>query len=118
MEPSTAVSPEPARVRVGQAAGALRVSLQMTPGSELIVSLVEGDSAAIAAPVDARIAGADGLVEATAPTGPVRLELPTSVADVSLEVGGQLYLRMRGGTLEVTAPTTSRSVSQLSFRIP
>jgi anti-sigma factor RsiW len=117
-ERSVAESAPPLRVRAGQAAGSLRVSLQMTSGSELTVALVDGDSAAVDAPVDARLAGTDGLVEATAPTGPVRVELPRSVADVSLEVGGRLYLTVRSGRLEVSAPTTSRSESQVSFRIP
>jgi anti-sigma factor RsiW len=116
MRPDDRVAP--LRVRAGQAGGSLRVSLRMTSGSELLVLLVDGDSAAVLAPVDARLAGTDGLVEANAPTGPVRVELPRSVADVSLEVGGQLYLRVRSGALEVIAPTESRSESQVSFRIP
>jgi hypothetical protein len=106
------------RVRAGPAQGSLRVALQLASGSELIVALVDGDSASVAAPVDATFRGSDGLLEATAPAGPVRVDLPRGVADVSLEVGGRLYLRVRGGQLEVTAPTLGRSSAEVSFRIP
>jgi hypothetical protein len=106
------------RVRAGASQGALRVALQLASGSELVVALVAGDSAAVVVPVDANVRGSEGLLEATAPTGPVRVDLPSGVPDVSLEVGGQVYLRVRGGLLDVIAPTTGRSDTQVSFRIP
>jgi anti-sigma factor RsiW len=106
------------RVRAAGAAGRLRVALQLPSGAELMVSLVEGDSAAVVAPVDASVSGSDGLLEASAQSGPVRVDLPRAVADVSLEVGGQLYLRVRDGALDVTVPATTRSDSEVSFRIP
>jgi anti-sigma factor RsiW len=105
------------RVRAAAAGGRLRVALQMAPGSELVVSLVDGDSAAVMVPVDANVSGSDGLLEATS-AGPVRVDVPRTVPEVSLEVGGQLYLRVRGGLLDVIAPTTGRSDTQASFRIP
>jgi hypothetical protein len=67
--------------------------------------------------VDANVSGSDGLLEATS-AGPVRVDVPRTVPEVSLEVGGQLYLRVRGGLLDVIAPTTGRSDTQASFRIP
>jgi hypothetical protein len=93
------------------------VSLNLPPGTDLRVVLVEGDRATLFANPNTRFRSADGVLEATVPAGPVRVELPRGEVDVSLEVGGRLYVRAHNGDLLLGAPATDSSDAEFSFRI-
>jgi hypothetical protein len=97
--------------------GSLRVVLDLPPGTELRVSFVEVDRATVFAAPDTRFTRATGLLEAAVPEGPVRVELPRGAADVSLVVGGELYLRIQNGRFEMPVPATDSSNAEFSFRI-
>jgi anti-sigma factor RsiW len=112
-----AVALEQVSVSAAPAAGRLRVSLNLPPGTDLRVVLVEGDRATLFANPNTRFRSADGVLEATVPAGPVRVELPRGEVDVSLEVGGRLYVRAHNGDLLLGAPATDSSDAEFSFRI-
>lgn len=116
---TTAEEPDPeVMVRVGSAGGRIRILLQELPtGTEVLVRLVEGDRAAVFAPQGARFSSGDGLLEAEVPRGPVRVEIPRAVAEVSLRIGDRIYLTARAGSVEVAAPTAERTGTEIQFRV-
>ena len=117
--PTAARASESTGVRLSVPSGPLRVVLRdVAPGSEVRVRLVAGTEAAVFAPAGSRFTSATGRVEAQVTPGEVRVELPTGVDTVSLEVGGRIYLRSTDAGLEVSGPVTSRTDDEILFRIP
>ena len=104
-------------VRVAAALGRVVVALELPPGTELTVRLVEGDQAAVFAPAGARFTSADGRLEAEVPSGPVQVELPRPV-QASLQVGGRTYVTLREGRLEPSLPADASTETELRFRVP
>ncbi len=106
-------------MRLSVPSGPLRVVLRdVLAGSEVRVVLVPGTEAAVFAPAGSRFTSASGRVEARVTPGEVRVELPTGVDPVSLEVGGRIYLRSTDAGLDVSGPVTSRTDDEIIFRIP
>lgn len=123
--PTTPAAPESAKrmegtgVRLSVPSGALRVVLRdAAPGAEIRVALVPGTEAAVYAPAGSRFTSATGRVEARLAPGEVRVELPTGVDPVSLEVGGRTYLRSTDAGLDVSGPVISRTADEILFRVP
>jgi hypothetical protein len=98
-------------------AGRLRVSLQLPAGTALSVALTDADRATLFADPSSRFTSSDGLLQAEVLSGTVRVELPRGAADVSLEVGGQLYVRVQNGRAQLTMPAADSSDAELTFRI-
>ena len=99
------------------AAGELRVTLELPPGTELTVVFVDGERGTIHANPDTNFLSADGLIGGTVHSGPVRVELPRAAAVVSLEVGGQPYLEMQNGQVTFRAPPVDSTNATFTFRI-
>jgi hypothetical protein len=117
--PTAAAASESTGVRLSVPAGPLRVVLRdVAPGTEVRVVMVPGTEAAVFAPAGSRFTSAEGRVEARVTPGEVRVELPTGVDPVSLEVGGRIYLRGTSAGLDVTGPVSSRTDDEILFRIP
>jgi hypothetical protein len=114
--PQAAEAPQ-VSLSAAPAGGALRVVLDLPSGTELRVSLVDDGRATVFAAPDTRFRSAEGLLEASVAQGSVRVELPRGGTDVSLEVGGEVYLRIRDGRLDLPVPATDSSAAELSFRI-
>lgn len=105
-------------VRVGPSGGRIRIALELPPGAELLVTFLEGENAALFAGPGTRFEGGEGFLRATAAAGPVRVELPLGLVEVSLEVGGRPYLGVRDGRIELAVPAEERSDTMVTFRIP
>lgn len=117
--PAAALAPEATGIRLSVPSGPLRVVLHdVAAGSEVRVRLVPGTEASVYAPAGSRFTSAAGRVEARVTPGEVRVELPTGVDPVSLEVGGRIYLRSTEAGLEVPGPVVTRTEDEILFRIP
>jgi hypothetical protein len=117
--PEAAVAAESTGVRLSVPSGALRVILRdVAPGTQVRVLLVAGTEAAVYAPAGSRFTSAAGRVEARVTPGEVRVELPSGVDPVSLEVGGRIFLRSTDAGLEVRGPIVTRTEDEILFRVP
>jgi hypothetical protein len=117
--PAAALAPESTGVRLSVPSGALRVVLRdVAAGTDVRVRLVPGTEASVYAPAGSRFTSAAGRLEARVTPGEVRVELPTGVDPVALEVGGRIYLRSTEAGLEVTGPVVTRTEDEILFRIP
>jgi len=117
--PAAALAPESTGVRLSVPSGPLRVVLHdVAPGTDVRVRLVPGTEASVYAPAGSRFTSAAGRVEARVTPGAVRVELPTGVDPVVLEVGGRIYLRSTEAGLEVPGPVVTRTEDEVLFRIP
>jgi len=105
-------------VRTASSGGRIRIALELPSGTSLRVTLVQGETAAVFAPQGAGFRQADGLLEASATSGPVHVEVPLGSEDASLVVGERLYLSVREGRAEVGVPAESRSGTEILFRVP
>jgi hypothetical protein len=115
----TAAAAETTGVRLSVPSGALRVVLQdVVAGTDVRVVIVPGTEAAVFAPAGSRFTSAAGRLEARVTPGEIRVELPTGVDPVSLEVGGRIYLQSTGERLDVRGPVSSRTEDEILFRIP
>jgi anti-sigma factor RsiW len=108
-----------AQVSLGATAvgGRLRVAVELPAGTDLRVVFVDGERATVTADAATRFRSAEGVLEAEVPGGPVRVELPRGAEDVSLTVGGELYVRVRNGEVQSTVPAADSSDAEISFRI-
>ncbi len=117
--PAAARAAEATGVRLSVPSGPLRVLLRdVRAGTDVRVRLVPGTEASVYAPAGSRFTSAAGRVEARVMPGEVRVELPTGVEPVSLEVGGRIYLRSTDAGLEVHGPVVTRTEDEILFRIP
>jgi len=105
-------------VRTASSGGRIRIALELPSGTSLRVTLVQGDTAAVFAPQGAGFRQADGLLEASATSGPVHVEVPLGADYASLAVGERLYLSVQEGRAELGVPAESRSGTEILFRIP
>lgn len=97
--------------------GSLRVSLDLPDGTDLRVTFVDGDRAMLFAQPETRFTSGEGILEATVTGGSVHVQLPRGVPEVSLLVGGEVYLTMQSGRFDLTVPAVDSSDAELSFRI-
>ena len=85
-------------------------------GAELRVVWVDGNMAGIFAGEGTRFRTETGRVEAEAPPGHVRVEIPRSLGSVVVGVNGTMLLRVSGGEMDIFAPVQRRTPMELLFR--
>jgi hypothetical protein len=87
------------------------------PGTEMWVVWRSEPSARVIAPPGSRFTYAAGRVEVDASRGAIRVELPSGVEEVSLEVDGQIFLQGRPQSLSVFGPAVERSQDSILFLV-
>lgn len=106
-------------VRLPLSGGPLTVVLRdAAPGTEVRVRWIPGREAALFAPAGSRFTSGQGRMEAAGLSGVVRLELPSSVLPVSLELNGRIILRNSGAGLDVSGPVVQQTDAEITFRLP
>jgi len=96
---------ENAGIRVSVTAPAHVRVFGLAPGEDVSVLWVPGTEVAVFAASGSRFSSGQDGVEATVSHGPVRIELPLNVRPLTLEVGGQVWLRnLESGTEFLVAP--------------
>lgn len=120
--PGAAVtSAEEAGVRVAPSEGRIRIELSgVADGTPVRVRLADRPTAGIAAPAGARFRSAEGSIRATldgtdVAGAEVRVELPRAVERADVTVNGLLYLRVRGGEIELPGPVPERTGDDYLF---
>jgi hypothetical protein len=84
----------------------------------LRVLWTDGEEAWVYAGEGTRFNSVDGRLEAFAPPGAVRVEIPRALQNVVLGLDGEVLLRKAGGELEILAPVRERSPSEIRFEAP
>ena len=108
-----------AGVRLPLAGGSLAVILRgAQPGTEIRVTWVPGDEAALFAPVGSHFTSGEGRLEATLAPGPVRVEIRRGLPRLSLEVDGSVLLRATSQGLEVEGGVVERDAAGITFVVP
>jgi hypothetical protein len=85
-------------------------------GADIRVVWIDGNMAGIFAGEGTRFRTEAGRVEAEAPPGPVRVEIPRSLGSVVVGVDGTVLLRMSGGEVDVLGPVQHRTPLEILFR--
>ena len=97
-ELAPAVSAEPVGMRMSVQEGPVVVELaDVPPGTSIEVLWLGGSSVAVRGAAGSSFSSAEGRVQASIVGGPVTVELPESIDDVSLTVNGRMYLSRSGG---------------------
>lgn len=118
-EPVAKAPPAEAGVRLPLAGGSLAVILHgAEPGTEIRVTWIPGDEAALFAPVGSRFTSGQGRLEATLAPGPVRVEIRRDVSRLTLEVDGSVLLRGTSEDLEVAGEAVERDASGITLVVP
>ena len=113
-----AAEAEEAGVRLPVSGSGLSVVLRgASPGTEIRVTWIAANEAALFAPVGSRFTSGEGRVEAFLVPGAVRIELPRGAAPLSLEVNGRILLRNTPAGLEVSGPVVDRTDAGVTFRV-
>ena len=87
-------------------------------GAEVRVILVDGDRAAIFGPEGTHFLTEAGRIEALAPAGGIRVELPREASTATVVVNGEVYLRKIGERLEILGPVQDSAAAEIRFRGP
>ncbi len=104
-------------VRVSGQAGNIRVEVATLPaGAEVRVRLIDGGAAGVFGPTGTRFRTSDGRVEVLNPDRVVRVELPRTLGEATITVGGQVYLRKLGPRVEVSGPVSDSTGTEIRFR--
>lgn len=91
---------EPVGMRMSVQDGPVIVELdQVPPGTSIEVLLVPGSSVAVRAAPGSSFSSAQGRMQATIVGGPVTVEFPDAIDEVSLTVNGRTYLSRKDGNL-------------------
>jgi hypothetical protein len=98
------------------AAGEVELRIHDCPeGAEVRVVLVEGDVAAIYGPEGTHFRTEAGRIEAIAPPGGVRVEVPRRAERVSVFVNGEAYFLKSGDRLEILGPVRDSAATEIRF---
>jgi len=117
--PETAFVPgeEEAGAGIGTADGEVELRvLDLPEGAEVRVLLVDGDHAGIYGPPGTHFRTEAGRIEAVAPSGGVRIELPRGARRARVIVNGELYLRKIGDRLEILGPVRDSAAAEIRFQ--
>jgi len=87
----------------------------LSAAAGLTVLWTDGDQVRVFSGEGTSYRTAAGRLEASSPTGPVRIEIPRAVRDLTLGANGTTLLRKVGGSLEVVAPTLSQTAQEIRF---
>jgi hypothetical protein len=87
----------------------------MDPGAELVVRWTDGEEAWVFAGEGTRFNTVAGRLEAEAPPGGVRVEIPRDATAVEVFLDGNLLLRKVNGELELRGDVRDRTTSEIRF---
>ncbi len=87
---------------------------EVTPGTEVEVVWLEGNTARLTAGPGARYSIGDGVARASTPVGPVRIGIPRSAARISVTINGRMVYEGTGSEGE-DRQVVSRSDSGIVF---
>jgi anti-sigma factor RsiW len=88
---------------------------EMDPGAELVVRWTDGEEAWVFAGEGTRFNTVAGRLEATAPPGGVRIEIPRDASAVDVILNGNLLLRKTNGEVELRGDVLDRTPSEIRF---
>jgi hypothetical protein len=88
---------------------------EMDPGAELVVRWTDGDEAWVFAGEGTRFNTVAGRLEAIAPPGGVRIEIPRDARAVDVLLNGDLLLRKVNGEVELMGDVRDRTTSEIRF---
>ena len=86
--------------------------------SKLSIIWVDGEEAWVYAGEGTRFNRVNSRLEAFAPPGAVRVEIPRSLRQVVVGLNGSVLLRKAGGEVEILAPAQQRTPSEIVFDAP
>ena len=122
-----AAEPVPSTPPAGAEEAGIRVSVDpsatvrisgVMPGHAVEVTWVPGDQVAVFAPSGSRFGSDAEGVAAVVAGGPVRIELPTGVRPLTLDVGGRVWLRSLDRGVEFLVSPENPSATTLRFLVP
>jgi len=87
----------------------------LPPQAERRIVWIDGDEAWIYAGEGTRFNRAAGRLEAFAPPGSVRVEIPRNLGQVVVRLNGNILLRKSGPDVEIMGPVQQRSPSEIVF---
>jgi hypothetical protein len=90
----------------------------LAPAAELRVVWTDGEEAWIYAGEGTRFSRVGSRLEAFAPPGAVRVEIPRSLDQFVVGLNGSVLLRKSGGELEIVGPAQRRTPSEIIFESP
>ncbi len=97
--------------------GALEIWVHDLPaGATIRVQWVEGEEAGVYAGEGTRFRRGEARLEAFAPPGPVRVELPRTVSHALVGADGGVLLRVSDGQVDISGPVEGRTSSEIVFR--
>ena len=96
-----ATGPESVGLRLPATGGRFEVSVSGPLSSSLSVALVDGDELEVVAATGTRFATGQGRIEVSRVQGPLAVRVPRGLAELSLSVDGEAYLRVNGGDVEI-----------------
>jgi hypothetical protein len=115
-EGASAGSGEESGAGIPTAGGVVEILISDLPANaEVRVLLVDGDNARIYGPPGTHFRTETGRVEAVAPRGAVRVELPHRARVARVIVNGELYLRKNGEQLEILGPVRDSAAAEIRF---
>ncbi|MFC1659834.1 anti-sigma factor family protein [Gemmatimonadota bacterium] len=101
---------------IGVAGGEVELRILDLPArAEVRVLLVDGDMAGIYGPEGTHFRTEAGRLEAVAPLGGLRVEVPRSAARASVFVNGELYFLKTGDRLEILGPVQDSAAAEIRF---
>lgn len=89
--------------------------LELAPGAEIRVQMVEGDQVGIYAGQGTRFRTEEHVMEATGAPGNLRVEVPRGMDGYEVVVEGQVYLRRMEGEVEILGPVGTRTREEVRF---
>ena len=89
----------------------------ITPGTLLVVRLIEGTQAAVFAAEPARFRTSDGRIEVTEASNRISVDLPRSLVAASIEANGRVYIRKIGDELDVRGAVVSRTPEEIRLTV-
>ena len=122
-EDQTALSPEGLISEIGAGIPALTGGVEiwihdLAAEAELRVVWIDGDEAWIRAGEGTRFTREGSRLDAFAPPGAVRVEIPRDLEQVVVGLNGTVLLRKSGGEVEIAGPVQLRTPSEIIFEAP
>lgn len=99
--------------------GAIRIELVDLPSdAEIVVRLTDEETAGVFGPAGSGLEweGEAGRIRARARSGPIRVELPRTLASADLLVDGRVYLLKRGDRMDLRVPPADSSATEIRLR--
>jgi hypothetical protein len=110
---SMAILPAAGRVRIVLHApsGPLEVTVRLVPAPRAVVETASDDAAV-------RMRSAAGRIEVMGlGAGEVRIDVPASVPNATVEIGGMVYVYKTGDVLQLSGPAGTERAGEVRFRV-